>query len=186
MYFNLGNARFKASQIGRAIVAYRHAAQLAPRDPDVKANLQFARNQVQGPTLRATRWQRAFSIMTLNEWAGLAVTAFWLTFLLLAAMQARPTLRSTLGTLTLMAGGMALAFAVCLVVSSRLASIHDLAVVSARDVIVRNGPLEESQTAFTANDGAELRVVDQKDDWLQVTDGTRRIGWLKRSEVATF
>ncbi len=45
LFFNLGNALFKAGQIGRAIVAYREAEQLAPRDPDVRANLQFARNQ---------------------------------------------------------------------------------------------------------------------------------------------
>ena len=35
------------------------------------------------------------------------------------------------------------------------------------------------------HDGAELRVLDRKDDWLQVSDGARRIGWVKRSEVAT-
>ena len=45
LYFNLGNAWFKSGQMGRAITAYRRAEQLAPRDPDVRANLQFARNQ---------------------------------------------------------------------------------------------------------------------------------------------
>jgi Flp pilus assembly protein TadD len=51
LYFNLGNAHFKAGQLGRAIAAYRQAERLTPRDPDVRANLQFARNRVQGPTL---------------------------------------------------------------------------------------------------------------------------------------
>jgi len=41
-------------------------------------------------------------------------------------------------------------------------------------------PFDESPSAFTARDGAELRVLDHKDDWLQVTDGTRRVGWVKR------
>ncbi|HEU0039111.1 MAG TPA: tetratricopeptide repeat protein, partial [Verrucomicrobiae bacterium] len=35
--FNLGNAFFKASQVGRAIAAYRQAERLTPRDPDVRA-----------------------------------------------------------------------------------------------------------------------------------------------------
>ena len=49
---NLGNAYFKSGQLGKAIAAYREAEQMSPRDPDVRANLRFARNQVQGPTLR--------------------------------------------------------------------------------------------------------------------------------------
>ena len=57
------------------------------------------------------------------------------------------------------------------------------AIVIAREATVRAGPLEESQSAFTANDGAELRVLDRKDDWLQVTDGTSRIGWLRREQA---
>ena len=58
LYFNYGNAEFKAGNLGRAIAAYRQAAQLAPRDAEVRANLEFARNQVQGPTLRESRWSR--------------------------------------------------------------------------------------------------------------------------------
>ena len=186
VYFNLGNARFKSGEIGRAIVAYRRAAQLTPRDPDIKANLQFARNQVQGPTLRPSRLQRAFGLLSLNEWTGLAVGALWLTLLLLAAMQLRPALRASLRTVTLIIGSATLVSGVCLLADVQLNATRNLAVVTARDVIIRNGPLDESQTSFTANDGAELRVLDRKDDWLQVSDGTRRVGWLKRSEVATL
>ena len=58
LYFNLGNACFKAGQIGRAIAAYRQAELLAPRDPDARANLQFARKQVEGPTLAPRRIAR--------------------------------------------------------------------------------------------------------------------------------
>lgn len=186
VYFNLGNARFKSGEIGRAIVAYRHAAQLTPRDPDIKANLQFARNQVQGPTLRPSRLQRVFGLLSLNEWTGLTAVALWFTLLLLAAMQLRPALRTSLRTVTLIAGGATLVLGVSLFATFQLNATGDLAVVTARDVIIRNGPLDESQTSFTANDGAELRVLDRKDDWLQVSDGTRRVGWLKRGEVATL
>jgi len=186
VYFNLGNARFKSGEIGRAIVAYRHAAQLTPRDPDVKANLQFARNQVQGPRLHPSRLQRLFGLLSLNEWSGLTAVALWLTLLLLTAMQLRPVLRASLRTVTLIAGGATLGLGVCLFATFQLNATRDLAVVTARDVIIRNGPLDESQTSFTANDGAELRVLDRKDDWLQVSDGTRRVGWLKRNEVSTL
>ena len=105
LYFNLGNAHFKSGKTGLAIIAYRRAEQLTPRDPDIRANLQFARNQVQGPTLRPTRWQRLLGTLSLNEWAGLSVGGFWLTFALLAAVQFRPAWKSSLRNATLVAGG---------------------------------------------------------------------------------
>src|SRR5262249_53093529 len=42
-YFNLGNALFKSGKIGQAIVHYRRARYLDPRDVDIAANLAFAR-----------------------------------------------------------------------------------------------------------------------------------------------
>ena len=75
LYFNLGNALFKSGQIGRAIAAYRTGEQITPRDPDLRANLQFARNQVQSPTLSPSRWQRWLGRLTLNEWTLLAAGA---------------------------------------------------------------------------------------------------------------
>jgi uncharacterized protein YgiM (DUF1202 family) len=86
----------------------------------------------------------------------------------------------------LIIGGATMVLAICLFADVQLNASRDRVVVTARDVLIRNGPLDESQTSFTANDGAELRVLDRKDDWLQVTDGTRRVGWLKRSEVGTL
>ena len=102
LYFNYGNAEFKSGNLGRAIAAYRQAAELAPRDAEVRANLDFARNQVQGPTLRESRWslQDWLGTLTLNEWTGLAAAAFWLLFGLLAARQIRPALKTALRGLT--------------------------------------------------------------------------------------
>src|SRR4030067_3096290 len=43
VYYNLGNAYFKARQLGKAILYYRKALKLAPRDKDIKTNLNFSR-----------------------------------------------------------------------------------------------------------------------------------------------
>jgi tetratricopeptide (TPR) repeat protein len=185
LYFNLGNARFKANRIGEAIAAYRQAARSTPRDPDVRANLQFARNQVQGPTLRPGRWQKGFGTLSLNEWTGLGVAGVWLTFGLLTLAQLRPALQPSLRASTWAAGGATLLLLAGLALAWAANRPGDVVVVIRKEVAVRNGPLEESQSAFTVHDGAELRVTDRKDDWLQVSDGTRRLGWLQRGDVAT-
>ena len=58
-----------------------------------------------------------------------------------------------------------------------------MAVVVAEETPVRNGPLEESQTAFTVGDGAELLVADRKDKWVMVSAGAGRAGWVPASAL---
>jgi tetratricopeptide (TPR) repeat protein len=183
LYFNLGNAYFKSGQIGRAIACYRQAQLLTPRDPDVRANLQFARNQVQGPTLPTTTWQRWLGRLSLNEWTLLAAAGLWLFLLLLAMIQWRPSLAGPLRN-----GALALGLATLVLCSCLGAMIYEnhsdrIVIAVAPEAVVRMGPLDTAPNAFTVHDGAELRVIDRRDDWLQVTTGPQRIGWVQRQQV---
>jgi tetratricopeptide (TPR) repeat protein len=183
LYFNQGNAWFKSGQIGRAIAAYRQAEQLSPRDPDLRANLQFARNQTPSPTLWPSRWQRWLDRLTLNEWTLLAAGAVWLWLLLLAVLQWRPALKPALRGYVYSLAAMVVLLCACVGASLRETRFVRSAIVVAPEAAVRFTPLAESQTAFTVHDGAEMRVLDQKDEWLQVSAGPRRVGWLRRDQV---
>ena len=183
LYFNLGNAFFKAGQIGRAVVTYRQAAQLTPRDSDLRANLQFARNQIQGPTLSQPWWQRWLGEWSLTEWTMSATVAVWVWLLLLAVLQWRPSLRPVLRNyVTALGAGAAL---LCCLFTAALVQNRFIqtAIVVTHDAVARQGPLDESPTAFTAHDGAELRLLDRKDEWLQVSADPRHSGWLRRDQV---
>jgi tetratricopeptide (TPR) repeat protein len=182
IYFNLGNARFKAGEAGKAIAAYRQAEQLAPRDPDLRANLQFIRNQIQGPTLQSSRVQQWFSKLTVNEWTILTAVVFWIFLLLLIAVQLQPRWRSSLRFAVLLSGAATMILVACLFTFLALRS-DIIAAVTSHEAIVRNGPLDESPAAFTVHDGAELKVLDTKDGWLQVGVDDRRVGWVKREQV---
>ena len=183
LLFNYGNAEFKAGNIGRAIAAYRKAEMLSPRDAELRANLAFVRNQVQGVTLRESRWQSWAGLLTLNEGALLAAAFFWLTFGLLAARQIRPALAPKLRGATRFA--VVLTIFSCAVLALQAANHFNssVAVVTGAGAIARSGPFDEAQSAFTAHDGAELRVLGRHDDWVQVTDGSGEIGWLSGKQV---
>ena len=184
LYFNLGNALFKSGQIGRAIVNYRLAEQLAPRDPDIRANLRFARNQVDGPGAQPlTWWRRATGHLALNEWTGIAASAAWLWFALLALRQLRPASKKPLRGYTATVGVIAAVLSACLALACYDRFKSRTAIVVAHDAVVRFGPVDESQTFYTVRDGVELTVLDAKGDWLQVIDSSRRIGWLRREQV---
>lgn len=183
LLFNDANAEFKSGRLGRAIAGYRRAALLAPRDPDIRANLAFVRNQVQGATVRESRWQDWPGQLSLNEWTLLAVAAFWLTFILLAVRQLRPALVPRLKNATLIFAVLTIFSATVLGLQAANHFSNASAVVVADNVTARSGPFDDAQSAFTARDGAELSVLGQRDDWVQVADGSGKTGWLPLKQV---
>ena len=183
VYFNLGDACFKAGQIGHAIIAYRQAMQLTPRDNDLRANLQFVRNQVSGATMRIPRWQGWIEILSLNEWTLLTVSAFWIAFMLLVAKQWKPQWQRALRTYTTGAVVLFVVFASGFGVTLGQHFGNKVAIVISHDAKVLVSPFP-SQELFTVRDGAELQVLDQKNDCYQVSDGAGRTGWLQRDSVS--
>ena len=183
IYFNLGNACFKAGQPGRAIAAYRHAERLVPRDPDVQANLNFVRKRINESAPPSNWRQRLLSRLTLNEWTVLASASLWIWFILLAARELRSEWRKRFRIAVVTAAIATCALTLC----SGLAWFDQLttrsAVIIVPEAVVRYGPLEESQSAFQLRDGAEVIVLDEKGDWLEVRDSARREGWLRRGQV---
>jgi tetratricopeptide (TPR) repeat protein len=192
VYYNLGNAWFKAGQFGRAIAAYRQAEDLAPRDPNIRFNLNFARKQVGGTNAGvSTLWERWVSRLTVNEWTAASAAAFWLLFVLLILREVRPAFRRSLGAYLTTAVALAVALSAMagLAVYDRT-GVHK-AVVVVPQAVVRYGPLEDSRVYYQLRDGAEILVLDEKrsgqsESWLQVRDPAhagRRVGWLKRDQV---
>jgi len=183
LLFNYGNAEFKAGHLGKAIAAYRRAEWLTPRDPELRANLAFVRNQVQGATLHESRWQDWIGSLSLNEGALLAAGFFWLTFALLAARQIRPALAPKLRGATRLALALALGSGAVLALQAANHFHSSVAVVTGAEATARSGPFDDAQTAFTTRDGAEFSVLDRHDDWVQVADGSGKIGWLNTRQV---
>jgi tetratricopeptide (TPR) repeat protein len=186
LYFNQGNACFKSGQIGRAIVDYQQAAALSPRDPDIAANLRFARGMVSGAKPYGTLWQRWLGKLTLNEWAGGTCFFLWSWFALLIAVQWRPEWRASLRHYIMVVG---LAGALFLIAFGEVLydrQYRPRAIVIVAEATVRHGPLAESQSFYTLPDGAEVNVLDRQGDWIQVSDAAKRIGWLRQEQAVQW
>ena len=183
LYFNLGNAYFKSSQIGRAVAAYHQAERLAPRDPDIRANLRFAHNQVQGPTAAPNPIEGWVRRLTLNEWTILTSAAVWVFFGLLIGTQVRPDLGRVFRPYVALSALAAVLFAVALVYCLYEQERVKMAIVTVADALVRQRPLDGSPNAFTVHDGAEMRILDRRDNWLQVSPDSSRIGWIPIENV---
>lgn len=186
VYFNAGDAWLKAGQLGRAIYAFRRAEELAPRDPDIRANLQIARNQAgaNSAALPGSRWTRWVNRLTLNEWTVCASVSVALFFLLLTARQVSLAAVKATGGWPIILAAVSVWLLACLAWSADQRLWQKSSIVLVSEAVVRRGPMDESQSAFTAHDGAELLVLSQDGDWLQVSDAAKRIGWLPEKDVA--
>ena len=184
IYFNAGNAWFKAGRLGRAVEAYRRA--LAPRDPDIRANLQIVRAQAGNgaAALPGNRWTRWIGRLTLNEWTAAASAAAALFFILLTARRISPAFARATGGWPVILAALSVWLLACLALSIDQRLLEKSAVVLVSEAVARRGPMDESQSAFTAHDGAELIVEAREGDWLKVSDAARRIGWLQQKDVA--
>lgn len=186
LLFNAGNAEFKAGHLGKAIAAYRRAELLAPRDAELRANLAFVRNQVQGPTLRESSWQKWVGTLTLNEGALLTAVLFWTLFALLALRQLKPALAPKFRTATRLVLTLTIFSGAILGLQAANHFNSSVAVVTVADATARSGPFDDAQSVFTSRDGAELKVLDQHDDWVQVANNAGKIGWLNKKQVAVL
>jgi tetratricopeptide (TPR) repeat protein len=181
VHYNLANAHFRSSHLGLAISQYRQALALAPRDPDIRANLKFARQQVAGTSsVRHRLWLRQLHQLRLNEWTLLTFAALCLTSGLLIVGHWQPARRRRLRPCVLLGAFFTTTFLAASATLWHHQHQAPLAVALRSSFPIRYGPLSESQVHFTVSEGTELTVEDTQDDWVQVVDATQRRGWTQR------
>src|SRR5205807_4717008 len=75
LFYNLGNAYFRKTDFGRAILNYERALALDPHHPEAEANLRIARDEARALELVPNRWERIFAFADENQYALAASTS---------------------------------------------------------------------------------------------------------------
>ena len=183
--YNLGNALFKSGRIGGAIVQYRRARTLHPRDADIGRNLSFARSYradkvLTSPGPVATALDTTFHLLSRSEAAQLAAVAFLLAALSLSLWVVR---RRTL--FVVVAAVLATCSLFCLVTQWVWAGEVGAqpAVVVAPEVNALSGPGEEFKQILLLHDGTEVRIREKRGGYLlaQLPGGSG--GWVRSDAV---
>jgi tetratricopeptide (TPR) repeat protein len=174
--YNQANADARGGKYGAAILGYRRAELLAPRDPDIATNLAWVRARA-GLPARAEPWfRRADRALSLAGWTGLWLGTLWL---LCAAL----TLVATAQRGRRLWLGCAVAAAVAALGSGAgfaLANVElRTAVVTARQgTDLRLSPFADAASEGRLGEGASLRTDAQHGTYLHVRGGDGRQGWI--------
>lgn len=189
LYYNLANAYFKAGNLGEAVLNYRRAQRLLPRDGDVTANLKLARARAvdrldaagEGAVISGLR--RLVGWTTLDETAILALVLWIVLGVLIVG-----AILWTRGRRALLAGAaLAAVFLVLtlLALGLRVWDERDRpeAVVVADEVSVHSGPGTDYLTEFVLHSGAEVRLVEERADWTRIALPGDLQGWVPNASV---
>lgn len=185
IYFNLGNAYYEVGQPGLALVNYRRAQQLNPRDEQINANITLIRAIRADFQGSETFWidslaSSTYALMTLQEMAYLSLM-LWGIFFIGAAIR---IYGKRWITRPLFVVGVMLLLALPLFLTRYYADTYrSPAVVTSLSAPVRSGPSEDYLIMYELFAAAELRVLDTSGDWLRLMLPDGRSGWIERSAV---
>ena len=183
--YNLGNAEFKAGQMGRAILAYRRARYLAPRDADILSNLAFARSYradktmaAPGPLARA--FDQVFHALSHRESTTLAAFGFLLAALGLGWWIVRR------GAAAIVAASLFAALALFALVTQFVwkAEIDARpAAVIVPEVNALSGPSDDAKEILLLHDGSEVSVREVRGDYVLAQLPGGGGGWIRRDAL---
>lgn len=188
VYYNLGNAYFRAGQFGRAILNYRKAQAYRPRDPYLKANLEQALAAAPGRLSEAPKpwwnhvlfWTDWLAIPTKIRACSLMLCAAALV--VLGAVYSRYS-RLHWVTAAFAFVSIALGIDIALHYDGAVGSTH--AVITG-ETVARKGTGNSYEAAFDQplRDGAEFQILNETADWTFGHFEGIGDGWVRNEFVA--
>jgi tetratricopeptide (TPR) repeat protein len=188
VFYNLGSAYYESGDNSRALLNYRRAQNLIPRDLDLSAAMAFIRAQrldLQGDEtgLLESLSVLTSGVLTLTElgWIGFVVWTLWFGLLCVAILRNR--WRDALRVPLILLGIVVLVSLLLLGSRLYITATAPAAVVVPSTVQVMSGPGEQYLEIFELHEVAELRVLETKDDWVRFVLPDGRQGWIPRQAV---
>ena len=178
VFYDLGNAYFRAGDFGRAILNYERALALAQHHPEATANLQIARDEAHALELQPSWPERYLQFATVNQYSVTAAVAFWVAAFCLAALIFTP--RRSAATISLLLV-MFLVFAVAIFAIwqvERGSKGNALAIVTGKDVQARLATADTANAVLALPPGSEVKILSTRGDWTYVALPNNLRGWI--------
>jgi tetratricopeptide (TPR) repeat protein len=176
LFYDLGNAYFRDSDFGRAILNYERALRLDPSHPEVDANLRIARDQTHALELASAPLEKYLNFGSAKSFTILAAILFWGTTVLLI-LRRRRVLWMTIGLVLTASCGWAVYE---LENGTRGESV---AVVVADNVEARVATADSAKSVLALPAGSEVVILQERGDWSYAALPNDQRGWISTKAV---
>jgi hypothetical protein len=179
--YNLGNSYARAGKPGMAVLNYERAALLAPKDPDIEANLNYVRASAHVRPQQSGRVSRIVTLASPNMVAWIGVCGIIVIGASLLSASAAPRLRA-LRVAAGVLGVTALGFTTCnaLVQWPKLRE----AVVIVKETPIRVSPVPMGDALLQLTEAETVTILAQHEDFVLVRTHGGRDGWAARADLA--
>lgn len=191
VYFNLGNAYYKANQYTLSILNYERAKLLAPDDEDIDFNLQVANQKVvdsiqELPGIFIVRWWNSLvNSQTTDTWAVMSIFGFILFLVMMGFYFFAKS--GDVKRITFWSGCFLILFTIftwsfAAKQKSRLVN-HTYAIVMQPTVTVKSSPSEKGTNLFVIHEGLKVKITDKLGDWVEIRLADGNKGWLQSESI---
>jgi tetratricopeptide (TPR) repeat protein len=178
LFYDLGNAYFRAADFGRAILNYERALALDRHHPEAAANLQIARDEARALEMQQSWLERYLHFASLYQYSLMASVAFWVgTFCIVRLIFQR---RRSARTLALSI----LSLTVCALAILAIYRIdygskgRGLAIVTGKDVQARLATADTANSVLALPEGSEIKILSTRGDWIYAALPNNLRGWI--------
>jgi hypothetical protein len=182
VFFNLGNAHIKEGRLGSAVLNYRKAWRLAPRDPDIRANLRLALQAAGASEADLSGAEIVFTNLSERELAMVTMAAWWTTCLLISLAILVRNRRWPLLRLAAVMGAVAVVGILGLW-TWRGFERHPELVVLHDTQNALHAPQAAATPRFPLPEGSVVRAREYQGEWVRVSHG-QLAGWIRRAACA--
>lgn len=191
LYYNLGNAYYKADKIPLAILNYERALKLDPGNEDLQYNLKVANNQIidkidQLPRLFYERWWTSLKQLNSTDgWATLTIALCVVLFLLVSAFLLSISIRLRrvlLPTFLVVLFFMLTSFILSYETYSDAVKRKDAIVIEAT-LPVKSSPEDSGIDLFVIHEGLKVEILDELTGWKEIRIANGSKGWVKSVTV---
>ena len=181
LFYNLGNAEFRAGSPGRAMLAYERALALEPTHAEARGNLRLLRDQTNAK-VPAPGWpEAAFGALSLDAWTLLAAISGWVVVFGIVVPFATRRASSAGLVFTMVVALFVLAYSA--VGAWHTGKNRDAGIIVAKQVEARLAPADRAGLAEVLPAGSRVRVLSERGDWTYCELPNKGLGWVPSSSV---
>jgi len=191
LYYNMGNCYFRLNRIGESVLYYQKALKLNPDDKEIRDNLDLARlkiiDRIEAPPrfFLFQWWENLLKFYTIPQWTRLTAFLYVLSMLIaiLMILFKGHKFVSRIRFLLWTGGVLTLFSAYLLFVNVRREKSIKQGVVLVPAVTLTNAPEENSSAAFILHEGVTVQIIENRDEWVQISLPDGKSGWMKKADL---